>query len=31
MNNFLCGPGFAGLAQAFGRPLVKVWSVLHRE
>ena len=31
MNNFLCGPGFAGLVQAFGRPIVKVWSPLHTE
>lgn len=27
MNAFLCGPGFAGLTQAFGWPSVKTWSV----
>ncbi|MCG2585605.1 DUF4865 family protein [Massilia sp. TS11] len=26
MNAFLCGPGFAGLTQAFGRPIVELWS-----
>ena len=31
MNTFLCGPGFAGLSQAFGWPAVKTWSVLHAE
>jgi hypothetical protein len=27
MNAFLCGPGFAGLARDFGRPVVRTWSV----
>jgi hypothetical protein len=31
MNDFLCGPGFAGLAQSFGWPSVKTWSVWHAE
>src|SRR3954468_13921441 len=31
MNDFLCGPGFAGLTQSFGRPSVKTWSVWHAE
>lgn len=29
MTAFLCGPGFAGLTQAFGWPTVKTWSVWH--
>ena len=29
MNAFLCGPGFAGVSQAFGWPSVKTWSVWH--
>lgn len=29
VNDFLCGPGFAALEQAFGRPQVTLWSVLH--
>ena len=31
VNAFLCGEGFAGLAQAFGRPQVTLWSVWHAE
>ncbi len=27
MQDFLCGSGFAGLVQAFGRPSVRCWSV----
>lgn len=27
MNTFLCGPGFAALADSFGRPAVHTWSV----
>ncbi|MEZ5626844.1 MAG: DUF4865 family protein [Rhodocyclaceae bacterium] len=27
MNAFLCGPGFAGLAHDFGRPVVRTWAV----
>ncbi len=29
MNDFLCGPGFDGLTQSFGRPSVSTWSVWH--
>lgn len=25
LNNFVCGPGFAGVSAAFGRPRVKTW------
>ena len=25
LNDFLCGPGFAGVSAAFGRPAVKTW------
>lgn len=25
LNDFLCGPGFAGVSAAFGRPQVKTW------
>lgn len=31
MNDFLCGPGFAGLATSFGWPLVRTWSVWHAD
>ena len=31
MNEFLCGPGFLGLTQSFGRPTVRTWSVWHAE
>jgi hypothetical protein len=31
MNQFLCGPGFAGLTQSFGWPAVRTWSVWHAE
>jgi hypothetical protein len=31
MNEFLCGPGFAGLTQSFGWPSVQTWSVWHAE
>ena len=31
MNEFLCGPGFAGLTQSFGWPSVKTWSVWHAQ
>ncbi|MGZ3181912.1 MAG: DUF4865 family protein [Telluria sp.] len=31
MNEFLCGPGFAGLTQSFGWPSVRTWSVWHAE
>lgn len=27
MNSFLCGPGFAGVSNAFGWPQVNIWSV----
>jgi hypothetical protein len=29
MNDFLAGPGFAGVTEAFGWPSVNVWSVWH--
>jgi hypothetical protein len=29
MNDFLCGPGFEGLRQSFGRPSVNTWTVWH--
>jgi hypothetical protein len=25
LNDFVCGPGFAGVSAAFGRPAVKTW------
>lgn len=28
MNDFLCGPGFKGLVQAFGWPAVRTWPVM---
>jgi Domain of unknown function (DUF4865) len=28
MNDFLCGPGFEGVSDSFGRPSVSLWSVL---
>ncbi len=31
MNDFLSGPGFAGLTQSFGWPSVKNWSVWQAE
>jgi hypothetical protein len=31
LNDFLSGPGFAGVAQAFGWPEVKIWPVWHAE
>lgn len=31
MNDFLCGPGFAGLTRSFGWPSVKTWSVWQAE
>jgi hypothetical protein len=31
MNAFLCGHGFEGVSAAFGRPSVKLWSVLDAE
>ncbi|OWW18311.1 DUF4865 family protein [Noviherbaspirillum denitrificans] len=31
MNEFLCGPGFAGLTQSFGWPSVRTWSVWDAE
>ncbi|WP_417814116.1 DUF4865 family protein [Thalassospira alkalitolerans] len=31
INNFLCGSGFAGLAQSFGRPSAKTWIVWMTE
>jgi hypothetical protein len=27
MNNFVCGPGFAGVAASFGRPRISTWVV----
>ena len=27
ISNFLCGPGFTGLTQSFGRPSAKTWIV----
>ncbi|TWT04002.1 DUF4865 family protein [Reyranella sp. CPCC 100927] len=27
MNAFLCGPGFVGVTQSFGWPVVRTWSV----
>lgn len=30
-SNFLTGPGFAAVADAFGRPSVKTWIVWHAE
>lgn len=29
MNDFLAGEGFVGLVAAFGRPVVRTWSVWH--
>jgi hypothetical protein len=31
MNDFLAGPGFAAVSQAFGWPSVKTWSVWHAQ
>ncbi|WP_447035972.1 DUF4865 family protein [Streptomyces sp. DSM 118878] len=31
MNSFLCGPGFQGLAEDFGRPVVQHWTTLSYE
>lgn len=31
MNEFLTGPGFAGVSQSFGWPSVKTWSVWHAQ
>jgi hypothetical protein len=31
LNDFVCGPGFDGVSQAFGWPSVKMWSVWHAE
>ncbi|THC50027.1 DUF4865 family protein [Streptomyces sp. A1499] len=31
MNSFLCGPGFQGLADDFGRPVVRHWTTLAYE
>ena len=31
MNAFLCGHGFEGVSAAFGRPSVRLWSVLEAE
>ncbi|MEV0123952.1 DUF4865 family protein [Streptomyces sp. NPDC050703] len=31
MNSFLCGPGFQGLADDFGRPVVRHWTALAYE
>lgn len=31
MNDFLTGPGFAGVSQSFGWPSVKTWSVWHAQ
>lgn len=31
MSNFLCGPGFEALSQAFGWPIVKTWVVWRAE
>lgn len=31
LNRFLCGPGFAGLVDAFGRPKVTIWPAWHAE
>jgi hypothetical protein len=31
LNDFLSGPGFAGVAQAFGWPEVTIWPVWHAE
>jgi Domain of unknown function (DUF4865) len=28
-SNFLCGPGFAALTEAFGRPHIRHWIVWH--
>ncbi|MBB5572931.1 MULTISPECIES: DUF4865 family protein [Rhizobium] len=27
LSNFICGPGFAGVTESFGRPQVKTWIV----
>lgn len=27
LNDFVCGPGFAGVSHAFGRPQIKTWIV----
>jgi hypothetical protein len=29
LNDFVCGPGFAGVSGAFGRPRIKTWIVWH--
>jgi len=29
LSNFVCGPGFAGVSDSFGRPSVKTWIVWH--
>lgn len=31
MNAFLGGPGFAGVVESFGRPIVRTWSVWHAD
>ncbi|GFZ91095.1 DUF4865 family protein [Dyella caseinilytica] len=31
MNAFLAGPGFAGVVESFGRPVVRTWSVWRAE
>jgi hypothetical protein len=31
MNAFLGGPGFAGVVESFGRPIVRTWSVWRAE
>ena len=31
MNTFLCGHGFEGVSASFGRPSVRLWSVLEAE
>jgi hypothetical protein len=31
LNNFLAGPGFAGLTRDFGWPAVRTWMVWHAE
>jgi hypothetical protein len=31
MNDFLAGPGFAAVSQAFGWPSVKTWAVWHAQ
>jgi hypothetical protein len=31
MNAFLAGPGFAGVVESFGRPIVQTWSVWRAE